>query len=73
MEDDKIYGFGTAAMATKWTNKKQSTKTAADVAVDFKKQGASIIHIVDLNGAFEGRGVKDKASLKTLQKNKEVN
>lgn len=61
MEDDKVYGIGTATMAAKWTNKKQTILTPADVAFSFKKQGASILHIVDLNGAFEGRGVNDGA------------
>lgn len=33
--------------------------TPWEMALRWQKEGASVLHIVDLNGAFEGRGVND--------------
>jgi phosphoribosylformimino-5-aminoimidazole carboxamide ribotide isomerase len=33
----------------------------AEMALRWQREGAEILHIVDLNGAFEGRGVNDEA------------
>jgi phosphoribosylformimino-5-aminoimidazole carboxamide ribotide isomerase len=33
----------------------------SEMALRWQREGASILHIVDLNGAFEGRGVNDSA------------
>ena len=30
--------------------------TPAEAAMDWKNQGATYLHVVDLDGAFEGRG-----------------
>lgn len=35
--------------------------TPWEMALRWQKEGASVLHIVDLNGAFEGRGVNDPA------------
>jgi phosphoribosylformimino-5-aminoimidazole carboxamide ribotide isomerase len=38
------------------------------MALRWQKEGASVLHIVDLNGAFEGRGVNDPAVREILER-----
>lgn len=49
-----------------FNTKKVYYKNPVEVAVKFEKQGADMLHIVDLDGARLGRPVNDKTILKIL-------